>query len=71
MCPAVVSLAGKLRDVAWGSAQARRAILPLRAAAAALAPSADYLTPIHAMLLQWCAVAHCHCSSRHTTSSWW
>ena len=51
---AVVSLAGKLRDAALASGQARRVILPLRAAIAVLAPSTQYVTPIHAMMLRWC-----------------
>ena len=54
---AVVSLAGKLRDAALASGQARQVILPLRAAIAALAPSTQYVTPIHAMMLRWCVPA--------------
>ncbi len=54
---AVVSLAGKLRDAALASGQARQVILPLRAAIAALAPSTQYVTPIHAMMLRWCVAS--------------
>jgi hypothetical protein len=52
-------LAGKLRDAALAVGQARRVILPLRAAIAALAPSTHFVTPIHAMMLQWCLAGPC------------
>ena len=62
-----MSLAGKLRDQALASGQARRAILPLLAAVQALAPTPEHVTPIHAFALQWCA-AELHSTIRKLPS---
>ena len=52
--PAATTLAGHLRDHVVAMQTSRHGILPLTAAVQKAAPSPEYITPMHAMLFQWC-----------------
>ena len=50
---AAATLAGRLRDHVVAAGSPRRGIVPLRVALEKVAPSPEYITPMHAMLFQW------------------
>jgi hypothetical protein len=52
--PAAATLAGHLRDHVVAMQTPRHGILLLTAAVQKAAPSPEYITPMHAMLFQWC-----------------
>lgn len=54
MLPAAATLAGHLRDHVVAMQTPQHGILPLTAAVQKAAPSPEYITPMHAMLFQWC-----------------
>ncbi|KAK9809877.1 hypothetical protein WJX72_000853 [[Myrmecia] bisecta] len=58
-----VSVSRKLKEHLLVLHQPRRAVLPLRTALYKLAPSSDYVTPIHAEFLQVCTLAKCYNSA--------
>ena len=52
-------LAGFLRDAVIAAGNPRRGIVLLRAALDKVAPSTEFVTPMHAMLFQWCVHRPC------------
>ncbi len=56
---AAAKLAGCLRDHIVAMQIPRRGILPLRSALEKVAPLPEYITPMHAMFFQWCALCVC------------